>query len=178
MSASIVLLCEDSQTACFVRRFLWPRNFRHRDIQVLPLLEGSGEQWVRKRYPHELKAIRGRQKAVLVVVIDADVNTTAFRRTQLNDECIRKEVPPTAPDDPVMIIVPKRNIETWFAYLRGDADVDETRRYRKLKKESDCHPLADELYRMCHERHRLDPSAPPSLREACQEYPKLSRALR
>lgn len=176
MSASIVLLCEDSQTDCFVRRFLRKRKFH--DILTLPLVEGSGEKWVRKRYPHELKAIRGRKKAVLVVVIDADVNSTAFRRSQLNDECKSKGVSPTAPDDPVMIIVPKRNIETWFAYLRGDADVDETQSYRKLKRERDCHPLADELYRMCHERQRLDPSAPPSLREACQEYPKLRRARR
>lgn len=76
-----------------------------------------------------------------------------------------------------MIVVPKRNIETWFAYLKGDK-IDETRRYPKLKKESACHPLADELHRMCHERQRLDPSAPESLREACQEYPKLSSVLR
>ena len=33
MSVSIVLLCEDIQTDCFVRRFLRYRGFDHRDIR-------------------------------------------------------------------------------------------------------------------------------------------------
>ena len=57
----ITLLCEDSQTDAFVRRFLKRRNFRRHEITTLPLPAGSqsGEQWVRTRYPRELKAIRG-----------------------------------------------------------------------------------------------------------------------
>ncbi len=71
---SIVLLCEDSQTNSFVRRFLRRRGFDHRDITTLPLPggSGSGEQWVRERYPDQLRAIRGKQAAYLIVVTDAD----------------------------------------------------------------------------------------------------------
>jgi len=59
----IVLLCEDKQTDSFVRNFLKHRNFTTRDIRtLLPKLgSGSGEKWVRKRYPEELKAIRNRK---------------------------------------------------------------------------------------------------------------------
>ena len=73
----IVLLCEDSQTDAFVRRFLKRRNFAGRDIETLPLPSGrqSGEQWVRERYPDELKAIRGKQNAYLIVVTDADADS-------------------------------------------------------------------------------------------------------
>lgn len=178
MSASIVLLCEDSQTDSFVRRFLGHRNFRSRDIDTLPLPGGSGEQWVRQNYPRQLKAVRARKKAILIVIIDADNHTTAIRRSQLDEECEKRSIPTTGQSDPVMVIVPRRNIETWFAYLKGEANVDETRRYKKFDHKSDCHPLADELHRTCHEKQQLDPSAPESLKEACQEYPKLSRVLR
>lgn len=173
---SITLLCEDLQTDVFVRRFLKHRNFRSRDIRTLPLPGGrqSGEQWVRERYPTELRAIRRRQGAYLIVITDADTQSTAVRRAQLDTACDEKEIPRRDDGDPVLVIVPRRNIETWLAYL-GGATVDENTAYRKLKRESDCVTQANSLYRMCHDEQRLDEGAPPSLREACGEYPKLQR---
>jgi hypothetical protein len=173
---SITLLCEDSQTDAFVRRFLKYRNFRSRDIRTLPLPSGrqSGEQWVRERYPMELRAIRRRQRAYLIVVTDADTHSTAVRRGQLDAACDEKGTPRRDDRDPVLVIVPRRNIETWLAYL-GGATVDEDTRYRKLKPESACVTQAEALFRMCHEEQRLNEDAPPSLREACEEYPKLRR---
>ena len=179
MSASIILLCEDKQTDSFVRRFLSHRKFGHHDIYTLPLPGGtqSGEQWVRQSYPCQLQAIRRRkQGAVLLVVTDAD--TTANRSAQLDQECNCQKVPPKGPRDPVIVVVPRRNIETWFYYLEHKTSVDETIPYSKLRRESDCHPLADELHRMCHERQQLDPAAPPSLKQACREYPKFTQFVR
>ena len=175
MSTRIVLLCEDQQTDSFVRRFLRRRNFKHRDIYTLPLPNGgqSAEQWVRTRFPQELKIIRSRQDAFLIVIIDADAFTTDHRRDQLNRECQEQEIPERRPEDPVIIAVPRRNIETWFAYLDGEA-VDETERYPRLTRASDCHRHAHELYRMCHRDQRLRPPIPPSLAEACGEYRKLT----
>ena len=180
MSAKIILLCEDKQTDCFVRKFLAHRNWGHRDILTLPVPGGaqSGEQWVRTRYPKELTYIRRKQRAVLLVVIDADTNTTRYRRTQLEQECREQGVPPNSPSDPVIIVVPRRNIETWFHFLKNDAPVDETRRYVRLNRESDCYPLADELHRICEVQQSLPDYAPQSLKEACREYPKLTQFLR
>ena len=180
MSASIILLCEDQQTDSFVRRFLLHRNFRGRDVLTVPIPGGnqSGEQWVRTSYPDQLKAIRRKQRMVLLVVIDADTNTTNVRRTQLNQECRRQQVTPTSPTDAVIFVIPRRNIETWFHFLKHQTQVNETVTYRKLNRASDCHPLADELHRICHERQRLPNFAPPSLKEACLEYPKLTQFLR
>ena len=112
MSVRIVLLCEDAATDTFVRRFLSKRNFNRRDIQTLPFTSSSAEYWVRKKYPNELKAIRSRRDAFLIVVIDADRNTTQFRRSQLDDECKTQQVPARKAEEPVIIIVPRRNIET------------------------------------------------------------------
>ena len=173
MSVRIVLLCEDAATDRFVRRFLSKRNFNRRDIQTLPFTSGSAEYWVRKRYPNELKAIRSRQNAFLIVVIDADTHTTQARRSQLDDECRTQKVPLRGPKDPVLVIVPRRNIETWFAYLDG-ISVNETVDYNAYKSK-DPRPFAEELYRMCHEAQKLRAPIPPSLDESCQEYRKLER---
>lgn len=177
MSVRLVLLCEDSQTNSFVRRFLSHRNFRTRDILTLPLPRGggSGEQWVRSRYPQELSTIRGRLDAYLIVVIDADVHEVDFRKRQLDQECDQRSIPRRTQDDRVIVVVPKRNIETWFAYLQGDEEVDEGKSYPRLGRPRDCHPMADRLFRICHEQQRLPESAPPSLAEACEEYRKLRR---
>ena len=175
MSVRIVLLCEDAATNTFVRRFLRRRQFKARDIRTLPIPHGSqsGEQWVRQKYPSELRAIRSRQNAFLIVVIDADAYTTQVRRSQLDDECRAQKVPVRGPEDPVLVIVPRRNIETWFAYLDG-ISVNETVDYNAYKSK-DPRPFAEELYRMCHEYQQLRPPVPPSLAESCQEYRKLKR---
>lgn len=99
---SVILLCEDAQTDAFVRRFLKHRNFRGRDVTTLPLPDGSrsGEQWVRERYPRQLQAIRQRQGACLIVVTDADVHSTEFRRAQLDAECEKQRIPRVQPRAP------------------------------------------------------------------------------
>lgn len=174
---SVILLCEDAQTEAFVRRFLKRRNFRGRDVTTLglPHGSGSGEQWVRERYPRQLQAIRQRQGACLIVVTDADGHSTEFRRAQLDAECEKQRIPRRNDGERVLVIVPRRNIETWLAYLAGD-EVDEETRYPRLDRERDCVRHADELFRMCHEKQRLREPAPPSLREACDdEYPRLQR---
>ena len=176
VSAEIILLCEDLQTDVFVRRFLSHRNIKSRDIHTCPLPEGrqAGEQWVRTRFPEELRKIRQRKKAFLIVVIDADAGSTRNRHTQLEEQCREKEIERRKSEDPVIVAVPRRNIETWFEYLRGHP-VDETRSYPRLRRERDCKPLADRLHVMCHEQQRLAEPVPPSLREACKEYPGLRR---
>lgn len=176
MRVQVVLLCEDQAQETFVRRFLRKRRFKPGEIRTLPLPAGSqsGEQWVRSRYPEELKAIRSRGNAYLVVVTDADRHTTAQRKNELDQECDRRGVNPRRADEPVLVLVPRRNIETWFEYVDGQ-EVDESTNYPKRFAATQHRELADALYRMCHERQRLVEPAPPSLAESCDEYAKLKR---
>jgi hypothetical protein len=183
MSARVILLCEDARTDTFVRRFLWSRNLRGRDIHTVPIPtgDGSGEQRVREQYPKELQDIRDREGRVLLVVTDADVNTTAVRRSQLDRQCDTKKISRTTSKDRVIVAIPRRNIETWLWHLETGDAVDETRDYKPRFRAPDAreiHNLADELFRMCHRMQRLLPTAPPSLSEACREYPNLTRFLR
>lgn len=176
MSIKVTLLCEDKQTESFARRFLFHRGFDHRDILALPLPHGkqSGEQWVRCQYPRQLKAIRSRRGVLLVVIADADSLTVKARKDELNQECKKQEVQVRTSKDPVIMAIPRRNIETWFAYLDG-TEVDEKTTYPRLNRIGDCHKHAKVLYQMCHERQELAEPAPPALREACEEYRKLKR---
>lgn len=89
-------------------------------------------KWVRQEYPDELRAIRGRRNAYLIVVTDADADSTVARRAQLDAECRKEEVRLRDDRDPVLVIVPRRNIETWLAYL-GGTTVDEDTTYREVE---------------------------------------------
>ena len=193
----IVLLCEDQQTNSFVRNFLKHRNFKSHDITTLPLpaSRGAGEKWVRERYPKQLKAIRDRRNKLrnirnkkyvyLIVVIDADTHTLDYRHQQLKQECEKNHnhIPPrNSSDTNVLHIIPRRNIETWLAYLKNDKNenVDESKDYKKIKCLRDCQKkdlkeYAENLYDMCHVHQQLRKPAPASLREACGEYRRLRR---
>ena len=176
-SVTIVLLCEDKQTESFVCNFLKHRNFKKgRDITTLVASSGSGEQWVRKQYPKQLNAIRNRKNAYLIVVIDADTNTIDDRHEQLKKECEDKDILPRdhERDVNVLHIIPRRNIETWLAYLDNE-NVDEFKAYSRLDRLGDCKKHAKSLYDMCHVHQQLREPAPASLREACGEYRRLRR---
>lgn len=170
MNVRYILLCEDEQMACFIRRFLKERNIPRHDIRELiaPAGRGSGEQWVRVRYPDELLAIRSMPGVALMVGTDADVGTVAERIASLDEECKKRGVPVRGRGEKVAILVPKRNIETWLAYLRQES-VDESQCYPKYPSESDCRNDVRELERMCREQKLRDP-VPPSLKAACAEF--------
>jgi hypothetical protein len=184
MSASIILLCEDRRTNTFLRGFL-RRRFKNHDIETLPLPTegsgGSGEQSVRQRFPKELQAIRSREGAVLVVVTDEDSDASSSRRTSLDRECKKVGIAPKRSNDPVIVAVPRRNIESWLWHLKSGDAIDGSKDYKqqlgKLNK-SDIRALADVLFRMCQHTQRLLPTAPLSLTEACHEYSNLTHVLR
>ena len=74
------------------------------------------------------------------------------------------------PEEAVAIAVPKRNIETWIAFLKGD-NVDETQNYKPQgnKEESECRPFVSNLAGYC-KKQALPTNAPASLHAACKEY--------
>lgn len=80
----IILLCEDRQMSAFARRFLFRRNFSSRQVKSMHSSGlGSGEKWVRDRFPRQLRIVRKRRRTFLIAMIDADSGSTANRRSQL-----------------------------------------------------------------------------------------------
>jgi len=173
MSIGVVLLCEDLQLATFMRRFLKRRGWGPHEIreEIAPPGQGSGEQWVRERYPDELSAVRGRGNVALVVGTDADTMTVAQRIATLDRQCQARNVTARAAREAVVMVVPKRNIETWFAYLRGEA-VNENDNYPRYPYEADCRDDVRRMDEMCRTQGLHEP-APTSLQAACTEFLKM-----
>jgi hypothetical protein len=134
-----VILCEDRQQEIFARYFLIECGINKRRIRVKIAKKGvgSGEQFVREKYPSEVKAFRSRNylNISLVIFVDADVNTVNYRLKQLDEELLSALLNRRQTNEKIAIFVPKRNIETWIRYLKGNK-VNEEAIYSKLPKES------------------------------------------
>lgn len=112
----------------------------------------------------------------LVVMIDGDALGVSRRKSTLGVACQTMGVNPRDDGDQVAVLVPTWNIETWLAYLRGET-VDEARRdYPRLEQPRECQSMARKLWDMCRAREPREPS-PLSVRDACQEYTRLSVPL-
>lgn len=168
----IVILCEDRQTAAFARRFAEAKGWEKRQIEVIlsPKGRGSGEQWVRERYANEVRKLRAAPYVArgLVVVMDEDTQSTEPRDVQLTNALKKQGVTIRSANEPILHIIPCRNIETWLAYLGGET-VDECAIYPKLARERDCVPMVNTLKSMC-DAGKLREPAPSSLERACVEY--------
>ena len=173
-NVQLVILCEDTQQETFIRRFLKNNGWNTRRIRVEkgPAGRGSGEQFVRRRFPIELNAYRKKTNQVqqaVVAMIDGDNRGVTARLKELDDACRENRVEPRKPAERVAIFVPTWNIETWFAYLDG-ASVDETLSdYPRLKQEKLCREHVQTLSQMCNAGNLRAPAS-PSLSAGCIEY--------
>ena len=181
-ASKITILCEDKLQDVFVSRFLKKSGVKHRLYTVVPYPEGqgSGEQHVREHYAEELKAFRRRTAStILIVVIDADDQTVQTRHDQLNSQATSAGLAIRQDNEAVIHVIPKRHIETWLAYLDGNS-VNENDSYKSQyqfrNRESNAHPLIDNLADKCKVRMELA-DAPNSLVQVCREYEQIRNAL-
>lgn len=169
-----VILCEDRQQEVFARYFLTVCGIRPVRVQVSPSGQGSGEQFVRENYPREVQTFRSKFPAQsdirLVVLTDADTRTVRERFQQLENTLQENGLPIRQPREGIGVFIPKRNIETWIRFLKGQS-VDEEKIYPRLSKESECKPEVEALAR--NRRNPLPEDAPSSLRAACLELPRV-----
>jgi len=172
----VVVLCEDKQQQTFIRQYLISRGVLQGKIRTVRLpLKGSGEQYVRKKYPLEVQTFRSknyRSSLRLVVMIDADMETTEKHLQELAIELEKAGLTERQENEKIAIFVPKRNIETWIHYLMGQ-EVNETTEYLKFKNdESRCKPFVEKLAtEIC--PVGLPLNAPPSLHHACDELKRI-----
>lgn len=176
-AVGVVILSEDTQSECFMRRFLHRRGWDRRQIRVetLPRGQGSGEQWVREKFINELKAYRSRSSRAatcLIVASDADDKTVNERIQTFRNMCDEAGVAFRKEGERIALIIPRRNIETWLAYLRGEA-VNEVESYRKYGFESECREQVVRLDEMCRQQ-KLAPQPPASLESACNEFKRIA----
>lgn len=170
----VVILCEDLQQEVFTRTFLVQCGIPGPRIRTVPLpKEGAGESFVRRQYPQEVSAYRQRMHKMnlgLAVMIDADNHLVEEHFVELDQALREAGLLARQPNEKIGIFIPRRNIETWIHYLMGQA-VNEEDAYPYLKQESDCKPVVQALAR--NRREPLPEIAPPSLKTACQELPRI-----
>lgn len=169
--SEIIVLCEGSADAVFVRRFLKLRGYDKRKVRVRPYPagKGCGEKFVRDNFPTELKEHRQWQSRGLIVLIDGDGKTVAERQKKLDADCLAAGVPVRTAKEAVIIGVPSLNIESWFVYLEGGT-WSEVNDYAKRKEDALAKASAEKLHEFCYKKQKL-PSPPPSSLEAiCCEW--------
>lgn len=107
--ANLIILAEDREQQNLVRRYL--ERCGHRYVRPAPLPPGgSGEKYVRDRYPIQVRACRsslGRKtSAMLIVVVDADTEATERRAAQLARALESADEDPRGKDEPIVILIP------------------------------------------------------------------------
>lgn len=152
----------------------FPRE-RIRSI-VNPGGRGSGEQFVRERYPMEVKEHRRKAGHItslcLAVIVDADTYTVEQRLKQLDAALAASGQERRKAHERIAIFVPKQNIETWI-YYGLDRTVNAGDTYPKLARQRACKPSVERfLNDLC--PAGLPNDAPPSLHTACEELNRIS----
>jgi len=178
--ANKIILAEDTIQQNLVRRYL-ERCGHTGPFRLVPLPAkgpgGSGEKYVRDQYPRQVQACRSslgkRAAALLIVIIDADMEPTQHRWLQLSDALNSASLNDRRDDEPIVVLIPKRHVETWIrALLGGNVDevTDYTRPTPTPKKIKDA---ASELYVWTHPSAAPGPTSPPSLTTSLPEWRKI-----
>ena len=168
----MVLMCEDDPQEQLVRRYL--QRCGHRTLE--PTLRvrnasrethGGNVDRVLSEFPRELEACRKRHvshaKTQLIVVVDADDHSLAERRAQLN----------TNDGDPVVVLIPKRHIETWIRSALGET-VNEHDSYKHPEpKKQDIREAGQRIHGWAHDNPAPTDTCVASLRVSLPEFRKM-----
>lgn len=178
--ANKIILAEDREQQNLVYRYL--EQCGHGvGVRFEPLPAkgpgGSGEKYVRDQYPRQVQACRSslgrRASALLIAIIDADIETTQHRATQLSDALKAADMPGRDDRKPIIVLIPKRHVETWIRALLG-GQVDEVQDYKNPKPTA--HHIAEAaktLHRWTRPNTAAGPTSPPSLTESILEWQKI-----
>lgn len=169
----VMILCEDKAHLDFIKGFLAGAGWHPRSVilqDVCPPGSQSAEQWVRQRFGQTLRTFRGkhrqRRNIILLVMIDGDNHSPAARRNQLQGDEQRAE------DEPVAIFVPRRNIQSWMAFL-DRTFADETTDYKnRYQRQTPNRKYGERLSDRCGASGAEE--FPESLQDACGEWARLT----
>ena len=111
--------------------------------------------------------------ALLVVMVDADRETTRQRTLLLSDALRTAGMDGRREDEPIVLLIPKRHVETWIRALLGDHvnEVDDyTRRTPTAKEIKDA---AAKLHEWTRPGAIPGPTSPLSLTASLPEWRKI-----
>jgi hypothetical protein len=176
------ILVEDRALERFVRECLYALGVHIREIRIVPFTAGRGsaKQWIDREYPVQVQAYRrwSSQNIALVVGTDADEQTVQERVQCLAGALKGAGHEARAPEERIVLWVPRWNIETWLLFLNG-SEIDEEANYKGQAREVDVKAAAKEFVRRFR-RYLQDPGAEIhlfSLISAFEETKRIQQAL-
>ena len=174
------ILCEDAQSRSFINAVLTDLGINSHRIYFInyPCGEGCGEAFVRREFPVEVKRLHAvnYMNRVLIVCTDADKYTVEERIRILAKE-MQENKSWDRSHEPIILWIPKREIETWIHFLRGES-VDEEMTFTHSGKPVSCKGEARLFSRYCQDLEHLDCSNIGSLIEAKREYERVCQLQR
>lgn len=172
----IVVLCEDQNHELFTRRLLEKLGERFRRTpRFLKTTSGSGRQFVEKQFPLEFQAYLKRKQKMqiaLIVLIDCDTLTFDATRKQLRESLDPDHRQAFDQTDCLLLLLPKRAVETWIDFAHTELPVDEDFRKKRAHPSTDaagCKKLASQFYSWSRVNSTLPETIPPSLSRAIEE---------
>jgi len=176
--SQVIVLAEDARQQQLARRYLQRLGVDSHAIRnvALPSSRGCGEQWVRKRYPQEVKSYRGRSKrakSALIIAIDADTGEVAQRVRQLGTALAEAELDARGDGETIVHLVPKRNVETWILCLNGRQVDEDTDYSRQTEVARMIEPAAIAFFAWARPNATMPSHCVPSLSAAIPEIRRL-----
>jgi hypothetical protein len=175
--SEVIVLVEDNRQQQIIRRYLRRVGLDAHAMRFELPSSGSGEQWVRERFPIEVAAYRNRRtraETKLIIITDADKLTLVDRLAQLDQKLRDAGVGLIGAGEQVAKLIPRRNIETWILCLNA-VNVDEITDYKRTRHDwSDLIPPAGEaLYAWSRANAHVPGGCTPSLQHALLELRRL-----
>jgi hypothetical protein len=142
---------------------------------------GSGEQFIRKQYPVEVKEHRRRigkgASALLVAMVDADRGETQHRAQQLLGALKNAELEQPGNNEAISVLIPRHHVETWIRALLG-IQVDEINDYKKPESTGkEIRNAAERLHQWTRPTASPDDTYPQSLKDSLPEWRRADRRL-
>ncbi len=175
----IVVLCEDQKHQGFARRLLEKLGERFRRApRFRKAGSGSGKHYVEKQFPVEFRAYLKRKQLMriaLIVLIDCDVKSVEATGRKLRDSLLPEERRTFEQEDCLLVLLPKRSIETWIEFAQTGQALDEDHREKRAHPSAEpagCKSLASQFYDWSRANAALPPGMPPSLIRAVEALRK------
>lgn len=164
----IIILCEDKAHYHFMKGYCEAAGWKSRQLfpDLCPPGSQSAEQWVRQRFEQTLRSFRSMhgqgRNICLMIMIDADRFSPEERKSQLQQNIQRES------NEPVGIFVPKRNIQSWMAWIDGNYTNEDTDHKNAYQKKSPNSLYGKKLRAICIKPNSKE--LPPSVQDACREW--------
>jgi hypothetical protein len=175
--ANIFVLAEDQEQQSLIRKYLVRAGHGTRDIRDLPLPgnRGCGSQYVREQFLIQVAECRGRigrkTKSMLVVMTDADSLNVTDREKSLAETLKTGHQAPVSADEPIIILIPKWQVETWIKCLLGhNMSEDDPKSDEPRVTRGDISDAAEILFRWSRANALVGTTCVPSLRASLPRW--------